>query len=52
VLLLLAGYKKFIETHHSLINVGGGGGDILEEIVVNGRIFIRVRVREMYYQAH
>ena len=48
--LLLACYKKFIETHNRLINVRGGK-DILEEPGVNGRIFIRVGVHEMDHQA-
>lgn len=47
--LLLVCYKKFKETRKSLINVRGK--DILEKLGVNGRIFIGVGVREMYYQA-
>jgi len=50
VCLLLACYKKFVETHNSLINVREGQ-DILEELGVNGRLFIRVGVCEMDYQA-
>jgi len=50
VCLLLICCKKFIETHNSLINVRGE--DILEELGINGRIFIRMGVREMDYHAH